>query len=95
MGVETVHGLVFALNNIKNRKPNLTKIFIVIEISKKKNYLRIKRMQGKLSVPGKLKSPRRTEVRKCGTVGARNGIFPITMKYNKTPRAQISTGPPM
>lgn len=43
---------------------------------------------------GNEKSPLKTADRNAGTVGARNGIFPITIKYIKTPNAHTSTGPP-
>lgn len=56
--------------------------------------LRINRRHGKLKVAGRAKSPLRTAERSDGTVGARNGIFPITIKYNSTPLAHTSTGPP-
>lgn len=40
--------------------------------------LRINRRHGKLKLAGSEKSPRKTAERSNGTVGARNGIFPIT-----------------
>lgn len=52
------------------------------------------RRHGKLNVAGSAKSPLSTADRNADTVLARNGIFPITIKYNKTPNAHTSTGPP-
>lgn len=57
--------------------------------------LRINLVHGRLKCDGRQKSPLRTAALSAGTVGARNGIFPITIKYTKTPNAQTSTGPPM
>lgn len=56
--------------------------------------LRISLRHGKLNVAGNEKSPLNTADLNAGTVGARNGIFPITIKYNKMPNAHTSTGPP-
>lgn len=73
---------------------NAMKIMISYDTNIKQNNLRINLRHGKLKVAGNEKSPLKTAERSAGTVGARNGIFPITIKYNKTPELQMSTGPP-
>lgn len=69
--------------------------YFAMSLSKKLLNLRMSRRHGKLNVAGNEKSPLNTAERSAGTVAARKGIFPITIKYNKTPNAHTSTGPPI
>lgn len=56
--------------------------------------LRINLMQGCVKWPGIRYSPFSMVDLSCGTVGAVNGMFPISTKYKRMPRAQMSTGLP-
>lgn len=64
-------------------------------MNERRQNLRISLRHGKLNVAGNEKSPLKTADRSAGTVGARKGILEMTIKYNKTPNAHTSTGPPI